>query len=174
MQGTPGSQPLFREQEHPGGCSVQGEAPLLHRMVHAQGDGGANIQTLADPSCVSVYVQEEPSVNMFFSAGPSPTSSWSNALTQKWEHLYGYANLPFSLIPRVLRKQVAVVSLDPIDGTVLAQSTVVTSADEHAGEHADGPPAGDPAPGQPPEELGHGNVLPHAGYLYGLPPRILW
>ena len=62
MQGTPGSQPLFREQEHPGGRSVQGEAPPLHRMVHAQGDGGANIRTLADPSCVSVCVQEEPSV----------------------------------------------------------------------------------------------------------------
>ena len=81
---------------------------------------------------------------VFFSAGPSPTSSGSNALTQKWEHLYGYAFLPFSLIPRVLRKQVAAVSPDPIDGAVLAQSTVVMSADEHAGEHADGPPTGDP------------------------------
>ena len=107
---------------------------------------------------------------VFFSAVPSPTSSRLNALTQNWEHLYGYAFLPFSLIPRVLRKQVAAVSPDPIDGTVLAQSTVVMSADEHA----DGPPTGDPAPGQPPEELGHGNALPQASYLYGLPPRILW
>ena len=106
---------------------------------------------------------------VFFSAGPSQTSSGSNALTQNWEHLYGYAFPPFSLIPRVLRKQVAVVSPYPIDSAVLAQSTVVTSADEHAG----GPPMGDPAPGQPPEEHGHGNVLPRAGYLYGLPPRIL-
>ena len=95
---------------------------------------------------------------VFFSAGPSPTSSGSNALTQKWKHLYGYAFLPFSLIPRVLRKHVAAVSPDQID--------------EHAGEHADGPPTGDPALGQPPEELGHGNVLPHAGALYGLPPRV--
>ena len=36
---------------------------------------------------------------------------------------------------------------------------MVPSADEHAG----GPPTSDPAPGQPPEELGHRNVLPHAG-----------
>ena len=111
---------------------------------------------------------------VFFSAGPSPTSSGLNAFTQKWEHLYGYAFLPFSLIPRVLRKQVAALSPDPINSAVSAQSTVVTSADEHAGEHGDGPPTGDPAAGQPHEELGHGIVLPHAGYLYGLPPRILW
>ena len=104
-----------------------------------------------------------------FQRRPSLTSSGSNALTQNWEHLYGYAFPPFSLILRVLRKQIAAVSPDPIDGTVLAQSTVVTSADEHAG----GPPTGDPAQGQPPEELGHGNVLLYAGYLYGLPPRIL-
>ena len=85
-------------------------------------------------------------------------------------HRNGNTFLPFSLIPRVLRKQVAAVSPDPIDRAVLAQSTVVTPADEHAGEHAVGPPTGDPAPGQPTEELGHGNVLPHAS----LPLRILW
>ena len=68
---------------------------------------------------------------VFFSAGSSLTSSGSNALTQNWEHLYAFP--PFSLIPRVLRKQVAAVSPDPIDGAVLAQSTVVPSADEHAG-----------------------------------------
>ena len=122
-------------------------------------------------SHVDLFAFEKNQV--FFSAGPFPTSSGSNALTQNWEHLYGYAFLPFSLIPRVLRKRVASVSLYPIDGAVLAQSTVVTSSEEHAGEHADGPPTGDPAPGQLPEELGHGNVLLRAGYLYGLPPRIL-
>ena len=106
---------------------------------------------------------------VFFSAGPSPMSSGSNALTQNREHLYGYAFPPFGLIPRVLTKQVATVSRYPIDGAVLAQSTVVTLADKHAG----GPPTGDPAPGQPPEALGHGNVLPRPGYLYSLPPRIL-
>ena len=149
--------------------SVQGEAPPPHRMVHAQGDGGANIRTLADHSCGSICVREEQQGAVFFSAGPSPTSSGLNALTQNWEHLYGYTFPPFSLIPRVLRKQVAAVSPGPIDGAVLAQSTVVTSPDEHAGGH----PTGDPALGQPPEELCHGNVLPCAAYLYGLPPRIL-
>ena len=36
---------------------------------------------------------------------------------------------------------------------------MVPSADEHA----DGSPMGDQVPGQPPEELGHRNVLPRAG-----------
>ena len=105
-------------------------------------------------------VTEGPSVLL---SGLSQTSSGSNALTQIGN------NPPFSLIPRVLRKQVATVRPYPIDGAVLAQSTMVTSADEHAG----GPPTGDPALGQPAEELGHRNVLPRAGYLYGLPLRIL-
>ena len=144
---------------------------------------------------VDLFAFEQNQVS--FSAGPSPLSSGSNALIQNWEHLYGYSFPPLSLIPRKLRKQVAAVSPYPIDGAVLAQSTVVTSADEHAG----GPPMGDLVPGPPPEELGHGNVhvdlfafeqnqvffsagqppeelghrnvLPCAGYLYGLPPRIL-
>ena len=60
VQGTPGSQPLFREQERPGRRSVQVAAPPPHRTVHAQGDGGAYVRKLADPSCGSVYVQEEP------------------------------------------------------------------------------------------------------------------
>ena len=144
---------------------------------------------------VDLFAFEQNQVS--FSAGPSPLSSGSNALIQNWEHLYGYSFPPLSLIPRILRKQVAAVSPYPIDGAVLAQSTVVTSADDHAG----GPPMGDLVPGPPPEELGHGNVhvdlfafeqnqvffsagqppeelghrnvLPFAGYLYGLPPRIL-
>ena len=41
---------------------------------------------------------------VFFSARPSPTSSGLNALTQNWEHLYGYAFPPFSFILRVLNK----------------------------------------------------------------------
>ena len=96
---------------------------------------------------------------VFFSARPSRTSSESNALTQNWEHLYGYTFPPFSLIRRILTKQVAAVIPDPIGCTVLAQSTVVPSADEHA----DGSPTGDQVPGQPPEALGHRNVLPRAG-----------
>ena len=170
VQVTPGGQPLFREQERLGGRSHQRGAPPPHRLVHAQSDGGANIRTLADPLRGSVCVREElQATDVLLSVCPSPTFGGSNALTQNWEHLYGYAFPPFSLIPRVLRKQVATVSPDPIGGTVLAQSTVVTSADEHAG----GPPTGDLAPGQPPEELGHGNVLSRAAYLYGLCPLIL-
>ena len=41
---------------------------------------------------------------VFFSAGPSQTSSGSNALTQNWEHLYGYAFLPFSHSNRLQRQ----------------------------------------------------------------------
>ena len=60
VQGTPSSQPLFREKECPGRRSVQGEAPPPQRMVHAQGDGGANVRTVADLLCGYVCVREEP------------------------------------------------------------------------------------------------------------------
>ena len=128
-------------------------------MVHAQGDGGANVRTLADPSCGSVCVREILQAAGVLLSVPVWTSSESNTLTQNWEHLYRYTFPPFSLIRRILTKQVAAVIPDPIGCAVLAQSTVVPSADEHA----DGSPMGDQVPGQPPEELGHRNVLPRAG-----------
>ena len=96
---------------------------------------------------------------VFFSVRPSQTSSGINALTQNWESLYGYAYPPTNLIPRVLRKQAAVVSPDPPSSPVLAQPAVVPSADQHA----DRPSASDHTQGQPPEELGHGDVLPQTG-----------
>ena len=55
--------------------------------------------------------------------------------------------------------EAAVVSPDHPSSPVLAQPAVVPSADQHA----DRPPANDHSQGQPPEELGHGDVLPQTG-----------
>ena len=97
---------------------------------------------------------------VFFSVHPSQTSSGINALTQNWESLYGYAYPPTNLIPRVLRKlrlqwSARILLVAPFWPSQL----VVPSADQHADRLS----ASDHTQGQPPEELGHGDVLPQTG-----------
>ena len=98
-------------------------------------------------------------LSVFFSVRPSQTSSGINALTQNWESVRVRvpANQPHP--EGVEEAEAAVVSPDPPSSPVLAQPAVVPSADQHADRLS----ASDHTQGQPPEELGHGDVLSQTG-----------
>ena len=96
---------------------------------------------------------------VFFSVRPSQTSSGINALTQNWESVRVRVPADQPHPEGIEETEAAVVSPDPPSSPVLAQPAVVPSADQHA----DRPSANDHTQGQPPEELGHGDVLPQTG-----------
>ena len=102
VQGTPGSRPLFREKEHPGGHSVNWKHRhptewSMHKVTVA-----LMFEHWPTPHVDLFAFEKYRKLPVFFSARPSRTSSESNALTQNWEHLYGYTFPPFSLIRRIL------------------------------------------------------------------------
>ena len=156
----PGCQPHIGSQERPGGRPVQGETQPPHGVVPPQDSGSAHIRALADSPCGSLRVREEPQTSSVLLSAP---------LSDVERNKRSDAELGESVRVRVPADQphpegieeteAAVVSPDPPSSPVLAQPAVVPSADQHA----DRPSASDHTQGQPPEELGHGDVLPQTG-----------
>ena len=156
----PGCQPHIGSQERPGGRPVQGETQPPYGVVPPQDSGSAHIRALADSPCGSLRVREEPQTSSVLLSAP---------LSDVERNKRSDAELGESVRVRVPADQphpegieeteAAVVSPDPPSSPVLAQPAVVPSADQHA----DRPSASDHTQGQPPEELGHGDVLPQTG-----------
>ena len=156
----PGCQPHIGSQERPGGRPVQGETQPPHGVVPPQDSGSAHIRALADSPCGSLRFREEPQTSSVLLSAP---------LSDVERNKRSDAELGESVRVRVPADQphpegieeteAAVVSPDPPSSPVLAQPAVVPSADQHA----DRPSASDHTQGQPPEELGHGDVLPQTG-----------
>ena len=156
----PGCQPHIGSQERPGGRPVQGETQPPHGVVPPQDSGSAHIRALADSPCGSLRVREEPQTSSVLLSAP---------LSDVERNKRSDAELGESVRVRVPADQphpegieeteAAVVSPDPPSSPVLAQPAVVPSADQHA----DRPSTSDHTQGQPPEELGHGDVLPQTG-----------
>ena len=140
--------------------NVLADALSRGKHNHPQDSGSAHIRALADSPCGSLRVREEPQTSSVLLSAP---------LSDVVRNKRSDAELGESVRVRVPADQphpegieeteAAVVSPDPPSSPVLAQPAVVPSADQHA----DRPSASDHTQGQPPEELGHGDVLPQTG-----------
>ena len=156
----PGCQPHIRSQERPGGRPVQGETQPPHGMVPPQDSGTAHIRALADPPCGSLRIREESQTSGVLLSAPLSDverDKRSDAELGESVRVCLPADQPHS--EGIEETEAAVVSPDPPGSPVLAQPAVVPSADQHADRSS----ANDHTQGQPPEELGHGDVLPQTG-----------
>ena len=156
----PGCQPHIGSQERPGGRPVQGETQPPHGVVPPQDSGSAHIRALADSPCGSLRVREEPQTSSVLLSAPLSDverNKRSDAELGESVRVLVPADQPHP--EGIEETEAAVVSPDPPSSPVLAQPAVVPSADQHA----DRPSASDHTQGQPPEELGHGDVLPQTG-----------
>ena len=156
----PGCQPHIGSQERPGGRPVQGETQPPHGVVPPQDSGTAHIRALADPPCGSLRIGEESQTSGVLLSAPLSDverDKRSDAELGESVRVCVPADEPHS--EGIEETEAVVVSPDPPGSPVLAQPALVPSADQHA----DRPSANDHTQGQPPEELGHGDVLPQTG-----------
>ena len=156
----PSGQPHIGCQEHPDGRPVQGETQPPHGVVRPQDSGSAHIRALADSPCGSLRVGKEPQTSSVLLSAPLSDveqSKRSDAELGASVCVCVPADQPHS--KGIEEIEAAVVRPDPPGSPVLAQLAVVPSADQHA----DRSPAHNHTQGQPPEELGHGDVLSQTG-----------
>ena len=129
-------------------------------MVPPQDSGTAHIRALADPPCGSLCIREESQTSGVLLSAPLSDverDKRSDAELGESVRVCVPADQPHS--EGIEETEAAVVSPDPPGSPVLAQPAVVPSADQHADRSS----ANDHTQGQPPEELGHGDVLPQTG-----------
>ena len=126
----------------------------------SQDSGTAHIRALADPPCGSLRIGEESQTSGVLLSAPLSDverDKRSDAELGESVRVCVPADQPHS--EGIEETEAAVVSPDPPGSPVLAQPALVPSADQHADRSS----ANDHTQGQPPEELGHGEVLPQTG-----------
>ena len=156
----PSGQPHIGDQERPGRRPVQRQTQPPHGVVPPQDGGAAHIQALANSPCASLRVGEEPqTASVLLSAPLSDVEQSKRSDAELGESVRVRVTDDQPHSEGIEKIEAAVVSPDPPGSSVLDKPAMVPSADQHD----DRSPVHNHTRGQPPEELGHVDVLSQTG-----------